>query len=77
MFQPKTLREGAGVSIEIKPDMKEALIQKQAEALDCATYALEFIMVKGCDCPDDNHKGTCHVLAALNGLDSIKVKMGL
>lgn len=56
--------------------MRESRTDKLAQAVDCATYAFEFIIAKGCDCSVDTHKGTCHVLASKNALDSIKAKLG-
>ncbi len=60
----------------VKQEDHRGETDKLKEALDCATYAFEFIIAKGCDCPKDVHKGTCHVLASQNALDSIKVKLG-
>lgn len=56
-------------------------IHKQAEALDMAEYALQFITKRWCECPTDHngrkqHRPMCVVLAAINGLENVKVKLG-
>lgn len=56
--------------------LKDSKIQRQAEALDVAEYAFEFMISKGCNCASVNHQSTCHVLAAKNALDAIKEKLG-